>query len=100
MFFPDNTSVIFWAIVAYSLPLMVILLIFCCGEIGGNRHLNAPSRSNTIEENKKQDALTMMVVIVIAIYFCLWLPAHFLNMKFALFSETEEFFERYELYNK
>lgn len=102
--FPDNTSAIIWAILAYPIPLMLILLIFCCGKSGRNQQINAPSQSITIEENEKQDVITIMVVIVIAIYFALWLPAYLLGMKRALFPETiastEKFSKRYELYNK
>ena len=91
---------IFWTLLTYLTPLMQILLIFCCVKIVRNRHVYATPKS--IDENKEQDAATIMVFTVIALYFSLSLPFHFLNMKRALFPEgnTEEFIKIYDFYNK
>lgn len=98
-FFLDSTSSIFWTFIAFLLPLVLILFIFCCAKTGRS---HVPSK--TMEENERENAITKMVAIITAFYFILWLPYNFLNIKRAFFSETaensEEFFKKSELYTK
>lgn len=78
----DVISANIWIYLSYMVPFLLVLAIFCYGKFLQNHSLSAARESHG--ENKKQNSIKSLIIIITALYFILWLPFFMLRRQVAL----------------